>query len=132
MTSILLIFVALTRSCITRQFAESGTDVVVHYHGDATAGDAEDTAKAVRTAGRRALLVQGDPPATAVVGTSHIAFVTGTPGVSADGAARIITLNPPTHVPLIALWLQHRSSDARDAFLRTIQHRLDALAAGKG
>lgn len=45
---------------LARQFAEAGADVVVHYHDDASAGDAEDTAKAVREAGRRAITVQGD------------------------------------------------------------------------
>lgn len=45
---------------LARQFAEAGADVVVHYHGEAAAGDAEDTAKAVRESGRRALVVQGD------------------------------------------------------------------------
>lgn len=45
---------------LARQFAEAGADVVVHYHDDSSAGDAEDTAKAVRSAGRRAITVQGD------------------------------------------------------------------------
>ncbi|SNR65033.1 NAD(P)-dependent dehydrogenase, short-chain alcohol dehydrogenase family [Haloechinothrix alba] len=45
---------------LSREFAAGGADVVVHYHGDHSAGDAEDTAKAVREAGRRAVTVQGD------------------------------------------------------------------------
>ncbi|MQA63691.1 MAG: SDR family NAD(P)-dependent oxidoreductase [Actinophytocola sp.] len=45
---------------LSRRFAEAGADVVVHYHDDSSAGDAEDTAKAVRAAGRRAIAVQGD------------------------------------------------------------------------
>jgi len=45
---------------LARQFAEAGADVVVHYHDDSGAGDAEDTAKAVRAAGRRATTVAGD------------------------------------------------------------------------
>lgn len=38
----------------------AGAKVVVHYHSDASAPDAEKTADAVRTAGSEALTVQGD------------------------------------------------------------------------
>jgi len=45
---------------ISRRGAEAGANVVVHYNSDASRGDAEATADAVRAAGREALLVQGD------------------------------------------------------------------------
>lgn len=62
--------------------------------------------------------VQGTPPATAVVGTDQVAFVTGEPGPAAHGDARIVELRPAVHVPLQALWPHHLASTARDAFLR--------------
>lgn len=61
--------------------------------------------------------VQGTPPVTAVIGTDHAAFVTTGPGPAADGQVRVVELDPPVHVPLHALWSQHTSSEARDAFL---------------
>ena len=61
--------------------------------------------------------VQGTPPVTAVIGTDHAAFVTASPGPAADGQVRVVELDPPVHVPLHALWPQHISSEARDAFL---------------
>lgn len=72
--------------------------------------------------------VQGVSPATTVVATGYVAFVTAPPGPAAEGAARVITLDPPIHVPLIALWLEHGLSDAREAFVRTLQHTMDAAA----
>lgn len=72
--------------------------------------------------------LQGVPPTATVVGTDHVAFVTGAPGMAADGAARIVALDPPYHVPVVALWLEQRSSDARAAFVRTLQHALDTTA----
>lgn len=72
--------------------------------------------------------IQGVPPATTIIGTDHVAFVTGAPGIAADGAARIIALNPPIHVPIVALWLEQRASDARESFVRTLQHTLDTTA----
>lgn len=63
--------------------------------------------------------VQGTPPVTAVIGTHHVAFVTGSPGSAADGRARVIELQPPVFVPLRAIWSQHISSAARSAFLAT-------------
>lgn len=41
-------------------FAEAGAKIVVHYHSDASAGDAEQTVKAVQQAGSEAVAVQGD------------------------------------------------------------------------
>lgn len=43
---------------IAMRFAESGADVAVHYHTDREG--AEETAQAVRDAGRTAIVVQGD------------------------------------------------------------------------
>ncbi len=43
---------------IAKLFADGGADIVIHYHSD-KAG-AEETAKSVEAAGRRALVVQGD------------------------------------------------------------------------
>lgn len=64
--------------------------------------------------------LQGVPPSEAVVGTRNVAFVTAPQGVAAGGAARVITLEPATYVPLIALWPEHVASAARDALLATI------------
>ncbi|MBN6038416.1 LysR substrate-binding domain-containing protein [Amycolatopsis sp. 195334CR] len=61
--------------------------------------------------------IQGTPPVTAVVGTGSVAFVTADPGPAAGNAVRVLELTPPAHVPLHALWPQHSTSDARDAFL---------------
>lgn len=41
-------------------FAEDGAAVVVHYHGEGSAADADRTVKAVQQAGSRAIAVQGD------------------------------------------------------------------------
>ena len=40
--------------------ARRGADVVVHHHGGSSRADAEETARLVREAGRRALVVEGD------------------------------------------------------------------------
>ncbi|GAA3543743.1 SDR family oxidoreductase [Streptomyces osmaniensis] len=40
--------------------AQDGANVVIHYHSDATAADAQKTAEAVEAAGGKALTVQGD------------------------------------------------------------------------
>ncbi|PRW63596.1 LysR family transcriptional regulator [Actinopolyspora mortivallis] len=61
--------------------------------------------------------VQGTPPTTAVLGTDHIAFVTDAPGRTADGRVRVLELRPPHFVPLHALWPQHTTHHAREAFL---------------
>ncbi|WP_031465149.1 SDR family oxidoreductase [Sciscionella sediminilitoris] len=45
---------------ISTSFAEQGANLVIHYHGDASAVDAEKTAEAVRAAGSKAITVQGD------------------------------------------------------------------------
>lgn len=63
--------------------------------------------------------IQGTPPVTAVIGTQRAAFVTAAPGTAAHGQVRIVELDPAVHVPLHALWPQHTSSEARDAFLRS-------------
>ncbi|MFC4001626.1 LysR substrate-binding domain-containing protein [Prauserella oleivorans] len=63
--------------------------------------------------------IQGTPPVTAVLGTTSVAFVTAAPGPAAGGRVRVLELLPPAHVPLHALWPQHTTSDARDAFLAT-------------
>lgn len=45
---------------VSTQFAEDGAKVVVHYHSDASAADAESTVKAAQQAGSQAISVQGD------------------------------------------------------------------------
>lgn len=64
---------------------------------------------------------QGVPPETAVVGTGHVAFVTAPTGAVSGGAARVIALTPPIYAPLIALWPEHGTSAARDAFLASAE-----------
>lgn len=65
--------------------------------------------------------MQGTPPETAVVETRNVAFVAAPVGPAAAGAAHVLELLPPAYVPLIALWPEHVSSDARDAFLAVAQ-----------
>lgn len=65
--------------------------------------------------------LQGVPPPEAVVGTRHVAFVTAPPGAAAGGSARVIALDPPAFVPLIAMWLENSTSPARDAFLAAVR-----------
>lgn len=45
---------------ISREVADHGAKVVVHYHSDSTKSDAEQTVKAVKDAGGDAFMVQGD------------------------------------------------------------------------
>jgi NAD(P)-dependent dehydrogenase (short-subunit alcohol dehydrogenase family) len=45
---------------LSTRFADAGAKVVVHYHGDGAAADAERTVKAVQAAGSEAIAVQGD------------------------------------------------------------------------
>lgn len=45
---------------ISREFAASGMDVVVHYNSDATEKDAHDTVEAIKGMGRDAIAIQGD------------------------------------------------------------------------
>jgi NAD(P)-dependent dehydrogenase (short-subunit alcohol dehydrogenase family) len=45
---------------LSTTFAEAGAKVVVHYHGDKTASDADKTVDAVQAAGSQAIAVQGD------------------------------------------------------------------------
>ncbi|MEU3662875.1 LysR substrate-binding domain-containing protein [Streptomyces sp. NPDC032940] len=61
--------------------------------------------------------LQGTPPATAVIGTDRLAFVTTPPGPAAGGAVRILALDPPLYAPLHALYSPRATSPARDAFL---------------
>ncbi|WP_322986663.1 LysR family transcriptional regulator [Streptomyces sp. S584] len=60
---------------------------------------------------------QGTPPITAVIGTRHIAFVTTPPGPAAGGKAHVLTLEPPVHAPLHALYLPHTTCPNRTTFL---------------
>lgn len=66
--------------------------------------------------------IQGTPPATAVLDTDHVAFVTATPGPTAGGTVRVLELQPAHSVPLHALWSHHTTSPARDAFLAAAAH----------
>lgn len=68
--------------------------------------------------------VQGTPPITAVVGTGHLAFVTGRPGPAAGGRAQIIELDPTARVPLGALTARHLENPSRDAFLTAAANTL--------
>lgn len=45
---------------LSRTFAADGAKIVVHYHGETTAPDAEKTVQAVQEAGSEAIAVQGD------------------------------------------------------------------------
>ncbi|MGW6585460.1 SDR family oxidoreductase [Streptomyces globisporus] len=45
---------------ISRSLGEAGANVVVHYHGENTAADAEKTAEAVRGTGAQAVVVRED------------------------------------------------------------------------
>ena len=45
---------------LSRTLAEDGAKIVVHYHGDASATDAEKTVRAVQEAGSQAIAVQAD------------------------------------------------------------------------
>lgn len=45
---------------VSTTFAEQGANVVVHYHSDASASDAQSAVEAVKQAGSRAVAVQGD------------------------------------------------------------------------
>ena len=52
---------------ISRQLAEAGADVAVHYHSDATEPDADKTVEAIQDAGRRAVKIKGDLTVPATV-----------------------------------------------------------------
>ncbi len=60
---------------------------------------------------------QGTPPATAVIGTDRVAFVTAAPGTAAGGRARVLALEPPVDAPLHALYLPQTTCPGRDVFL---------------
>ncbi|MGH7330523.1 MAG: SDR family NAD(P)-dependent oxidoreductase, partial [Polyangiaceae bacterium] len=47
--------------------AKRGADVVVHHHGASSKADAEETARLVRDAGKKALVVDGDIASVAAV-----------------------------------------------------------------
>ncbi|MFE0420772.1 LysR family transcriptional regulator [Streptomyces tendae] len=64
---------------------------------------------------------QGTPPITAVIGTRNIAFVTTPPGPAAGGKAHVLTLRPPIHPPLHALYLPHITCPSRTTFLTHVR-----------
>ncbi|MGX1226103.1 LysR family transcriptional regulator [Streptomyces ambofaciens] len=64
---------------------------------------------------------QGTPPITAVIGTRHLAFVTTPPGPAAGGKAHVLTLEPPIHAPLHALYLPHTTCPTRTTFLTHVK-----------
>ncbi|TDT42043.1 DNA-binding transcriptional LysR family regulator [Streptomyces sp. BK208] len=64
---------------------------------------------------------QGTPPVTAVIGTRHLAFVTTPPGPAAGDKAHILTLEPPIHAPLHALYLPHTTCPSRTTFLTHVK-----------
>ncbi|MFC7994545.1 LysR substrate-binding domain-containing protein [Streptomyces rochei] len=64
---------------------------------------------------------QGTPPITAVIGTRNIAFVTTPPGPAAGGKAHVLTLEPPIHAPLHALYLPHATCPSRTTFLSHVR-----------
>lgn len=68
--------------------------------------------------------VQGVPPVTSVAGTGRIAFVTDEPGSTVAGGVRVLTLEPPHHAPLHALWPEQGTSHVRDEFLTAAADRL--------
>ncbi len=45
---------------ISRQFAEAGADVAIHYNSESTKDSAEETLAAVKTAGRSGVILTGD------------------------------------------------------------------------
>ncbi len=45
---------------LSRGFADEGANLVVHFHSDAAAANAQDTVRAVEEAGGKAVAVQGD------------------------------------------------------------------------
>ncbi|GAB3672526.1 SDR family oxidoreductase [Saccharopolyspora tripterygii] len=55
---------------LSRTLAEDGAKIVVHYHGDASATDAEKTVRAVQEAGSQAISVQAD--LTQVAGVQRV------------------------------------------------------------
>ncbi|MFI7238618.1 hypothetical protein [Streptomyces cyaneofuscatus] len=61
--------------------------------------------------------MQGTPPVTAVTATGRIAFITAPPGPAAGGAAYVVDLDPPVHVPVHALWPAHTTCRDRDVLL---------------
>lgn len=61
--------------------------------------------------------LQGTPPVTAVIDSDYVAFVTAPPGLAVGGQVRVVELQPPTFVPLHALWQRNTSSESRDTFL---------------
>lgn len=63
--------------------------------------------------------LQGTPPATAVIGTDRLAFVTTPPGPAVGGAVRVLALDPPLYAPLHALYSPRTTSPAKDTFLAT-------------
>lgn len=60
---------------------------------------------------------QGTPPVTAIIGTDRAAFVTAPPGAAAEGRVRILTIEPPIHAPLHALYLPQSNFPGREGLL---------------
>ncbi|MCV7317425.1 LysR family transcriptional regulator [Mycolicibacillus parakoreensis] len=65
----------------------------------------------------RVTRVQGCPPEAAALTDDAVAFVTAAAGPALDGAVRVIDLDPPTLVPMQALWQPHTVSAVREAIL---------------
>ena len=101
---------------LTSKFLEQGARVLVHNHSDNSRQYAEP--RIFRNS------VQGTPPITAVVGTGHVAFVTGRPGPAASGRAQVIELDQAARVPLGALTARHIENPSRDAFLTAAANTL--------
>ncbi|MFR9728157.1 LysR substrate-binding domain-containing protein [Saccharopolyspora sp. MS10] len=64
--------------------------------------------------------IQGTAPVTAVVGTGHVALVTGPPGPAVGGRVQVVELRPALFAPLHALWPTHVTDEVRDAVLTAV------------
>lgn len=80
-------------------------------------GDTDLLLTLCRTAGveprHRVSPLQGMPLVTAVLGNDGVALVTDVPGVAVGGAVRVVELEPPITVPLLATWRDDGRSRAR-------------------
>jgi len=105
------------------EFGELAAETIVVWGRPGSSGYTDLLVEQCRLAGFEPDVVrnpiQGTPPVTAVLGTSRVAFVTAAAGPAADGRVRVVELDPPTTVPLHALWPQHTTSEARDLLLAT-------------
>jgi len=73
--------------------------------------------------------VQGTPPITAVAETGQVAFVTTSPGATADGRVVVLDLLPERHVPLQAMSLERSASPLVGTFLSAVAARPPELRA---